>query len=125
MNAVAQAFAVIAALVYIWAGLLESFFFHRPGVHWGIFHTRTEDVPAIRLWSFCQGFYNLFLAAGAIGGVIALHAGHGTAGRALVLYACAFMVGAGIVLAIADRRQLDGALGASLPPLIALVAALV
>jgi hypothetical protein len=35
------------------------------------------------------------------------------------------MVGAGSVLAIADRRHLDGALGSSLPPLIALAAALV
>jgi putative membrane protein len=123
VNAVAQAFAVLSALVFIWAGILESFFFHRPGVHEKIFHTRTQDVPAIRLWSFCQGFYNLFVAAGAIGGVIALHTGHDAAGRALVLYACAFMFGTGIVLGIADRRHLDGALGSSLPPLVALMAA--
>lgn len=124
MNAIAQAFALIAALVFIWAGLLESFFFHRPGVHQRIFHTRTENLPAIRLWSFCQGFYNLFLASGAIIGVIALHSGNGPAGRALVLYACAFMLGTGIVLGIADRRHLGGAFGSSLPPLIALTAAL-
>jgi putative membrane protein len=125
VNGVAQVFAVLAAFVFIWAGLLESFFFSRPGVHRKIFHTPTENLPALRLWSFCQGFYNLFLAAGTIIGLIALNNGDVRVGRALVLYTCAFMVGTGIVMGIRDRRHLDGAVGASLPPLIALVAALV
>jgi putative membrane protein len=76
------------------------------------------------LWAFNQGFYNLFLAAGAIGGVIAAHAGHPTAGRALTLYACGFMAAAGAVLAVSDRRLWRGALGQAVPPLIALVATL-
>ena len=29
-------------------------------MHTGILHTPSEIVPALRLWSFCQDFYNLF-----------------------------------------------------------------
>jgi putative membrane protein len=123
MNLVAQSLAVVAGLVHVWAGVLESFLFQRKAVHANVFHTPSENVPALRLWSFCQGFYNLFLAAGAFVGVALLHTQARTAGMALVLYTCAFMVGCGIVLAVADRRHLDGALGQALPPLGALVAA--
>jgi putative membrane protein len=97
--------------------------FRREAVHTGILHTPSEIVPALRLWSFCQGFYNLFLAAGTFVGVALLHSDQRAAGAALVLYTCAFMVGCGIVLFVADRRHLDGALGQALPPLGALVAA--
>jgi putative membrane protein len=123
VNLTAQVLAVVAALVHVWAGTLESFFFARPGVHQRIFHTRSEDLPALRLWSFCQGFYNLFLAAGTITGVALLQTGSETAGRTLVVYTCAFMAGSGVVLAVANRRHLDGALGQALPPLGALIAA--
>ena len=90
----------------------------------------TADVPAVRLWSFNVGFYNLFLALGMITGVIAWIAGYDTIGRILVTYICLFMFLAGIVLFISDRLALGrprgsgvgGALSQSLPPLIALVA---
>ena len=123
MNLLAQVLAVLAGLVHVWAGVLESFLFRREAVHAGVFHTPSENVPALRLWSFCQGFYNLFLAAGTFVGVALLHTDQRTAGVALVLYTCAFMVGCGIVLFVADKKPLDGALGQALPPLGALVAA--
>jgi putative membrane protein len=123
MNAVAQLSALASALVYLCAGVLESFFFHRPGVHRDIFHTPTEALATLRLWNFCQGFYNMFLAGGAVAGVIALHSGHEAAGRALVLYTCSFMLAMGIVLGVANRKHLDGALSSGILPLIALVAA--
>jgi putative membrane protein len=131
VNGVAQAFAVLAGLIHIWAWLFESFFFSRPQVHQGVFHTPSNDVPAVRLWSFNQGFYNLFLAVGAITGVLALNTGRDTAGRALVIYVCTFMVGAAVVLGAGavrgawDRRHLRGAFGQGIPPLAALIAALV
>ena len=55
-----------------------------------------------------------------------------TVGRTLVVYICLFMVLSGIVLFVADRlgfggergKSIVGALGESLPPLVALIAAL-
>ena len=131
MNAVAQAFALLAALTHVAVWVLESFLIERPAIHQGVFRIATADVPAIRLWSFNVGFYNLFLAAAPITGLVALHTGNETVGWALVIYGCAFMFLAGIVLGISDRMALGrakgeglgGAFGQSLPPLIALAAA--
>ncbi|PRX48367.1 putative membrane protein [Prauserella shujinwangii] len=132
MNVVAQAFAGAAALVHVLAFYWETVAFRRPTVHRDIFHIPGEDLPAVRLWAFNQGFYNLFLAAGTILGLVMLRTGDAAAGRALVLYTCAFMVLAGVVLAVSDRMALGrakgsglgGALGQLAAPLVVLIAGL-
>ena len=60
---------------------------------------------------------------GPVAGLIAYHAGQVSAGRALVIYGCAFMAACGVVLFISDRRLWRGMVGQSAPPLIALIAA--
>ncbi|GIG61235.1 hypothetical protein Lfu02_56070 [Longispora fulva] len=122
MNAVTQIFALVAALVHLWAGTMESFLFHLPAVR-KMFTGTTNNPPELRLWTFCQGFYNYGLGAGPIAGVILYHSGHAAAGHALVIYACVVMAVSGLILFIADRTLWRGALGQGVPPLIALVAA--
>ncbi len=122
MSAVTQVFAILAGLFHVWAFVIESLLFRRPRAQRILLGHDNVD-PGVFVWAFNQGFYNLFVAAGAIGGVIAYHAGQATAGRALTLYACAFMVGAGVVLVVSDRKLWRGALGQAVPPLIALAAA--
>jgi putative membrane protein len=86
----------------------------------------------VRVWAFGVGFYNLFLGCGMVVAVIAWMSGDETVGRTLVTYICLFMVLGGVVLLIADRlgfggergKSIGGALGESVPPLIALVASL-
>ncbi|WP_329048142.1 DUF1304 domain-containing protein [Amycolatopsis sp. NBC_01488] len=132
MNAVVQVFAGIAALVHLLAFTWEVVLFERPGVHRDIFGIPTENLPATRLWSFNVGCYNLFLAAGPVTGVILLHTGHVDAGRALVLYCCGFMALAGVALGVSDLLALSrprgtgrgGAFAQTVPPVVALVAAL-
>lgn len=107
--------------------------FTRPGVHRGIFGMRSEDVPPARLWAFNIGFYNLFLAAGMISGVIAHWAGYDLVGRTLVLYCCSFALLAGIALFASDRMALSrkkgdgiiGSLAQTVPALVTVVALLV
>ncbi len=131
MNVVAQVFAGVAALVHVLVFVWEALVFRRPGVHQGIFHIPSEDVPAVRLWAFGQGFYNLFLASGTVIGLVALHNGNETVGRALVFYTCGFMALSGVVLVIADRMGLGRAEGSGLggavaqasPPLVVFIAA--
>jgi putative membrane protein len=123
MNVISQIFAVVAGLVHVWAFAMESLFFRRPAVQ-RMFLGRSGVSPDVYLWAFNQGFYNLFLAAGAIGGVIAVHAGYPVEGRAIALFACACMMGAGIVLFASDRKLWRGALGQVVPTLVALLAAL-
>lgn len=131
MTVVVWVFALAAAILHILVFSWEALLFERPGVHQRIFSVPRADVPAIRLWAFGVGFYNLFLGCGTIAGVIAWSIGSETIGRTLVIYTCWFMFLSGIVLFIADRMALGrprgsgvgGALGQGIPPLIALIAA--
>jgi 4-hydroxybenzoate polyprenyltransferase len=82
---IAQIFAIIAGLVHVMAFVLESLVFHRPGVQRFLLG-RTEVTPAVRLWAFNQGFYNLFLATGAIVGAILWIAGSETGADARDLH---------------------------------------
>jgi putative membrane protein len=124
-------FALLAAASHIVVFTWEALFIARPSVHRGVFGL--PYVPAVRVWAFGVGFYNLFLACGMIAGVIAWMSGNETVGRTLVIYVCLFMVPGGIVLFIADRlgfggergKSIVGALGESVPPLIALIASLI
>ena len=132
MTLIVWGFALLAALLHVVVFAWEALLFQRPGVHQGVFGTAPADVPAVRLWAFGVGFYNLFLACGAVAGVVAWAVGQEIVGRALVFYTCLFMFLSGIVLYIADRMALSrprgagvsGALGQSLPPLVALIALL-
>jgi putative membrane protein len=132
MTVIVWGFTLLAALLHVLVFAWEALLFQRPGVHQGVFGTATADVPAVRLWAFGVGFYNLFLACGVVAGVVLWAGGQEAVGRALVFYICLFMFLSGIVLYIADRMALSrprgagvsGALGQSLPPLVALIALL-
>jgi putative membrane protein len=89
-------FALLAAASHIVVFTLEAFLIERPSVHRGVFGL--PYVPAVRVWAFGVGFYNLFLACGMVVGVIAWMSGNETVGRTLVIYICLFMVLGGIVL---------------------------
>jgi putative membrane protein len=124
MNVITQVFAVVAGLFHVYVFVLESVLFPRRPQVQRTFLGHDHPDPDVLPWAFNQGFYNLFLAAGAIGGVIACHAGQPTAGRAVTLFACACMAGAGVVLVASQRRLWRAAVAQAVPPLIALVAAL-
>jgi putative membrane protein len=126
-------FALVAAAVHLLAFAWETLLFRRPGVHDGVFAIQTADVPPVRLWAFNVGFYNLFIACGLVGGVIVWMNGNEAVGRALVIYLCIFAFLAGIALFASDRlamsrprgKGVGGALAQGVPPLIALVAAVI
>ena len=116
--------ALIAAALHAWFFVLESLWFSRPSV-WSRFGLRSQDEAAIaRSFAYNQGFYNLFLAAGAAGGVGLALLGDPAAGVPVVLFACGSMVAAGVVLVTHDRSFWRPALIQVLPPLIAIVAQL-
>jgi putative membrane protein len=122
MNLMTQIFAIVAALFHVGTFVMESVLFGRPAVQ-RILVGRAEPAPGVRLWAFNQGFYNLFLAAGPVAGVIAAGMGHESVGRALVVYSCAFMAACGVILFISNPKLWRGTVAQSGPPLIALVAA--
>ncbi|WP_100643719.1 DUF1304 domain-containing protein [Alteromonas facilis] len=92
-------FALLAALLHVYIFCMESLWFMRPGIYKRFGAKSQEDAEAKRLWAFNQGYYNLFLAIGALAGIgIQLSNGHELISHTLILFACANMVGAGIVL---------------------------
>ena len=116
MNAITQIFAVLAGVIHIGVFAMESLFFDRPFVQ-KTFLGNQPLTPAVKLFAFNQGFYNLFLALGAIGGVIA-------GNKSITLFSCACIVGAGVVLLLSQPRLWRGGLGQIVPAGIALVAVL-
>jgi putative membrane protein len=73
--------------------------------------------------AFNQGFYNLFLALGIAGGLLLVVTGNAVTGRPIVLFSCACMVGAGVVLVATNRRFAPAAAIQAAPPLVAIIAA--
>jgi putative membrane protein len=120
VNAVGQIVALIAALVHVAIFAMESLFFPRPAIR-ARFLVEAGDVAAVRPWAFNQGFYNLFLAVGCVVGLILLHTGPATGGRALIALTCGSMLAAALVLVGTDRRMARGAALQGVLPLIALI----
>lgn len=122
MSAPAQVFVGLAALLHVLFFVMESVVFMRPAVH-RRFGLRThEEAALVRPMAFNQGFYNLFLAAGAVVGIgWTSGSGSDTGGTAMAGFACAVMLGAAVVLVTTSRRFLPAAVVQGLPPLVALV----
>ena len=125
MPLVAQIAAVLGAAFHVLFFILESVTFSQPSVAARFGLTTPEQIAAVRPMAFNQGFYNLFLAVGIVGGLALIASGSVDAGRAIVLFACACMVGAGLVLLSTNRRFARSAAIQAVPPLIAIVVALV
>lgn len=121
MNTIAQIFVVVAGVFHLAIFAMESLLFLKPSTY-KRFGVPTEVEAAIaKPWAFNQGFYNLFLALGALGGLVA----GGNKGHAISLFACACMAGAGLVLIGSNRRMARAATMQAGPPIIALVLAAV
>lgn len=71
----------------------------------------------------------VFLAAGAVIGVVLWWSGDDVAGRALVLYTCSFMAAAGVAMFVSDRLAMRrpreagivGAIAQTVPPAVAIL----
>jgi putative membrane protein len=119
MSVVAQVFVVVAGVFHLAVFAMESLLFRKPGTYRRFRVKDDAEAAVARPWAFNQGFYNLFLALGALGGLIA----GGDEGHAIALFSCACMAGAGIVLIASDRRMAQAAAAQALPPILALVLA--
>jgi putative membrane protein len=119
MSVIAQVFVVIAGVFHVFVFAMESLLFRKPSTYRRFLVKDDTEMAAARPWAFNQGFYNLFLAVGALGGLI----WGGDKGHAIALFACACMAGAGVVLVASDRRMVRAAATQAVPPIVALVLA--
>ena len=116
--------------VLAWIATLESLLFQHPRIHRGVFSVPTPKSRPSGYGPSTSASNNFFLGCGMIAGVITWAGGNEAVGRALVLYPCLFVFFASIVLFVSDRMAFSrprgtgvgGAIGQSLPPLVALIA---
>ncbi len=113
--------AVLAGLVHVYIFFLESIAWTSPRARRTFGIASADDAQATRSLAFNQGFYNLFLAIGAILGVVLLIAGNSATGWPLVVFSTASMLGAAVVLAGTGRRYLNSAFKQGTLPFIALL----
>ncbi len=125
MPLIAALAAIVAAAFHVLFFILESVTFSQPSVAARFGLSTPEQIATVRPMAFNQGFYNLFLAIGIVGGLALVASGSVDAGRAVVLFACGSMVGAGVVLVASSRRFARSAAIQAVPPLIAILATLI
>lgn len=127
MNATLLIIAIVAAglaaLLHIFIFAMESILWMRPAI-WKRFGLKSQDEAAtIRPMALNQGFYNLFLAIGVIVGFFLLpHPSLHAAGVMLILFSCASMLAAALVLLISNPKLARAALTQGVLPLIAVIA---
>jgi putative membrane protein len=119
-------FALLAAVLHIYIFTMESITWTRPAT-WKRFGVASQaDAETTKALAYNQGFYNLFLAAGALAGAgfLALAPEEpvlAATGWTLVLSSCGSMLLAALVLALSGRKYLRAAATQGAMPLLAVV----
>jgi len=123
LSSIALVLATLAGFLHVMIFVFEAVLWTTPRVR-AIFHVASEEeARATQFMALNQGFYNLFLAVGAVLGVLLVLLGVTTAGWTLVVFACASMLAAATVLASTGAAYRGTALRQGALPLLALLAA--
>ncbi len=118
---------VMAAL----AALLHVFIFYLESVAWtterarATFGNSLDEAQATKQMAFNQGFYNLFLALLAFGGIVAFAAGTAAIGLTLVFAGAGSMLAAALVLLISSPSHRGAAIKQGTLPLLAVLSLVV
>jgi len=106
----------LAAAFHVYVFVLESLAWRAPKT-WKTFGLPSQEhADIIRPMAFNQGFYNLFLAVGALAG-IGLLGTSVTIAVTLMMFTALCMVGAGVVLFFSVPASRSAALVQGVPPL--------
>jgi len=114
-------FIGIAAGVHVYIFYLESVAWSKPKT-WKTFGLRSQaEADTVKPMAFNQGYYNAFLALGAIAGIVLIVAGLTQSGIALALFAALSMVLAATVLITSSPKLARAAVLQGAAPLIGIV----
>lgn len=114
-------FALVAALLHVYIFTMESITWTKPATWKRFSLTSQADAETTKPLAYNQGFYNLFLAIGALAGIVAVWAGSPHVGWTLVFSSCGSMLLAALVLAASGRKYLRAAVLQGTTPLLAVV----
>ncbi|AMB38977.1 MULTISPECIES: DUF1304 domain-containing protein [Paenarthrobacter] len=118
-------FALVAALLHVYIFTMESITWTKPATWKRFSITSQADAVTTKPLAYNQGFYNLFLAVGALAGIVAIWAGAPQVGWTLVFSSCGSMLLAALVLAASGRKYLRAAVLQGTTPLLAVVLGIV
>jgi putative membrane protein len=121
MIVLATVMVTLAAALHIAIFFMESVTWTRPAVWRRFGLTDQAAAETTRPLAYNQGFYNLFLAIGAIVGLILYRVGTPGAGLALILFTMGSMLAAAVVLVTSGSGHLRSALIQGTLPLIGIV----
>jgi putative membrane protein len=114
-------FAFVAALLHIYIFTMESVTWTKPATWKRFSVTSQADADTTRPLAYNQGFYNLFLAVGALTGIGLALSVQPVAGWTLIFSSCGSMLLAAAVLALSGRKYLRAAAIQGTTPLLAVV----
>ncbi|UVJ39839.1 DUF1304 domain-containing protein [Arthrobacter sp. CJ23] len=114
-------FALIAALLHVYIFTMESITWTKPATWKRFSLTSQADAETTKSLAYNQGFYNLFLAIGALVGIGSVSLGQPVVGWTLVFSSCGSMLLAAVVLALSGRKYLRPAALQGTTPLLAVV----
>jgi putative membrane protein len=121
---VATTLFVVAGFIHVFIFYLESISWQKPST-WKRFGLKSQaDADVVRPMAYNQGWYNLFLAIGAIGGSVATWVAPAlgsVSGLAIATFAAASMVAAALVLVISNPRLARAAAMQGLIPLVGVI----
>jgi putative membrane protein len=119
---IAIVFAALAALLHVFIFVMESVLWMRPATWKRFGLSSQEEAATIRPMALNQGFYNLFLAVGIFVAFFLLpHPGLHAAGVMLILFCCASMLAAALVLIISNPKLARAAITQGVFPLLAVI----
>jgi putative membrane protein len=121
MAPLAAVFVALAGVLHVYIFVLESAWWTRPKTWKRFGLTSQAEAETTRPLAYNQGFYNLFLAVGAILGLFFYVGGSEQAGTALVLFSTASMVLAAVVLTTTGPGRLRSVLTQGTLPLIGFI----
>ena len=117
----ASVFVALAAVLHVYIFLMEAAWWTWPKI-WQRFGLASQtEAETTRVLAYNQGFYNLFLAFGAIIGLFLYFGGPEQAGAALILFSTASMFVAAIVLTTSGPGKLRSAVTQGTLPLIGFI----
>ena len=120
-------FLVFGSVLICAAGMLHIYFFKLESIDWlkpktwktfGL--ASQEHAEIMRSMAYNQGFYNLFLALGALLGTVLLSI-NSTVGFTLMIFSATSMVLAGLVLLMSIKNSKRAATIQVLPPLLGIL----
>jgi len=118
---IASILIAAAAVVHLVFFAMESMLWSSPGV-WRRFGLSSQhDADTVRPMAYNQGFYNLFLAGGAVVGLVLYWTTLRQVGFGLVFFCGVCMVLASLVLVTTGRRFLGAAAVQGVLPLAGLI----